>query len=246
MAGRIVYRDAQGRVLTEEDLRAVTGRVRWELVGDEAVPAEARRLHREGREAGGRGAYESALALLEQAWTLAPQWPYPVYDAAFTVLLQGAPVRAEELYARVDRLAPRGFFTCKTTLDVLRRELRGELFDGFSRAFVQLEWVEDPAAKRAALHSITTRFPGFPPAWNQLSQLLTDHAERAAAVERGLAGDPDPETRGALLINRALLLKRTDPAATLAALGLLALDPDSTLGTETGAKVVLAQLVRFE
>jgi hypothetical protein len=33
---------------------------------------------------------------------------------------------AEQYYAHVDRLAPRGFFTCKTSLDGLRRELAGE------------------------------------------------------------------------------------------------------------------------
>jgi hypothetical protein len=49
-----------------------------------------------------------------------------VYDAAFTYLLQGDAVRAEQYYAHVDRLAPRGFFTCKTSLDGLRRELAGE------------------------------------------------------------------------------------------------------------------------
>ena len=53
---------------------------------------------------------------------LAPDWPYPVYDAAFTYLLQGDSLKAEERYAEVDRMAPRGFFTAKTSLDCLRRD----------------------------------------------------------------------------------------------------------------------------
>ncbi|MFF0392373.1 hypothetical protein ACFYS8_27310 [Kitasatospora sp. NPDC004615] len=242
MAGRVVFRDAEGRELTEEDLAGVTGQVGWELVGGEEVPAQARLLHRRGREAGERGEYEEALGLLGQAQALAPGWPHPSYDAAFTVLLQGDAVGAEKLYAEVDRIAPRGFFTCKTTLDTLRRELRGELFDGFSQAFLQLEWLEDPAQKRELLQGIVRRFPDFPPAWKELAALLTDPDEQLTALERGLAGEPDGETRGMLLVNKALLLQHTDPAAAVAVLGSLALDPESTLGAETMAKIVLAQL----
>ncbi|MFD7642602.1 hypothetical protein ACFV4P_18295 [Kitasatospora sp. NPDC059795] len=242
MAGQVVFRDAMGRELTEEDLAGVTGRVSWEPAGGGDVPERARELHRRGREAGERGEYEEALALLEQAQDLAPNWPHPSYDAAFTVLLQGDAARAEELYAGVDRLAPRGFFTCKTTLDLLRRELRGELFDGFSRAFVQLEWVEDPAQKRGLLLGIAERYPELPQAWKELAPLLADPDEQAEAVERGLAAGPDPETLGLLLINKALLLQHSDLRAAVGILGSLALDPDSTLGAETMAKIVLAQL----
>ncbi|MFD8480010.1 hypothetical protein [Kitasatospora sp. NPDC059673] len=242
MTGRVVFRDAEGRELTEEELAGVTGQVGWELVGSDEVPSQARLLHQEGREAGERGDYAAALALLEQAQVLAPGWPHPSYDAAFTVLLQGDAVRAEELYAEVDRLAPRGFFTCKTTLDMLRRELRGELFDGFSQAFLQLEWLEDPEQRRGLLQGIVQRFPGFPPAWKELAALLTDPDEQLAALERGLAGDPDGETRGMLLVNKALLLQHSDLGAAVAVLGELALDPESTLGAETMAKIVLARL----
>jgi len=244
MAGRVVFRDGEGRELTEEDLAGVTGQVGWELVGAGDVTAEARALHRRGREAGERGEYEEALALLGQAQALAPGWPHPSYDAAFTVLLQGDAAGAEKLYAEVDRLAPRGFFTCKTTLDLLRRELRGELFDGFSQAFLQLEWLEDPAQKRELLQGIVQRYPQLPQAWKELAALLTDPDEQSAALERGLAGEPDGETRGMLLINKALLLQHTDPDAAVAVLGGLALDPQSTLGAETMARIVLAQLVQ--
>ena len=101
------------------------GKVRWEVIGSDSIPAEASRLHGQAREAGGRGDYKRALSLLEQAHRLAPEWPYPVYDAAFTYLLQGDSTKAEEHYAEVDRLAPRGFFTAKTSLDCLRREHAG-------------------------------------------------------------------------------------------------------------------------
>jgi hypothetical protein len=42
------------------------------------------RLHKQARQAGGAGDYKKAITLLERASSLAPAWPYPVYDAAFT------------------------------------------------------------------------------------------------------------------------------------------------------------------
>jgi tetratricopeptide (TPR) repeat protein len=218
--------------------------VRWEIIGGDAVPAEAGRLHQEARAAGGQGDYDRALELLDRAHALAPGWPYPVYDAAFTHLLQGDTAKAEERYAEVDRLAPRGFFTCKTSLDGLRRERRGEVPDGFCRTFAMLEWVDDPAKKTAVLQGIVTRYPGFAPAWKQLAQLLDDPGARLDAIARGLEGRPDGETRGMLLINKALVHgQRGDRETAVAILGELALDPASTLGTETLAKAALAHLI---
>ena len=87
MADRLVFRDAAGRELTAQDLKGYTGRVRWEFIGAHDIPPKAGRLHQEAREQGGHGDYARALDLLDQAWDLAPRWPYPVYDAAFTYLL---------------------------------------------------------------------------------------------------------------------------------------------------------------
>src|SRR5262249_52425625 len=158
----------------------------------------------QGRIAGQQGDYERALVLLDQAHALAPGWPFPRYDAAFTVLLNGEASVAENLYEEVDQLAPRGFFTCKTTLDMLRRERAGTLFPGFSRAFIRLEWLNDRDEKMATLHGIVQKYPGFPPAWKELSTLLDDPDERMQAITRGLEGNPDAETKGMLLINQAL------------------------------------------
>jgi tetratricopeptide (TPR) repeat protein len=241
----LLFRDAAGRELTTDDLRGVNGKVRWEVIGAGGIPAEASRLHAEAREAGGRADYTRALNLLEQAHRLAPNWPYPVYDAAFTYLLQGDSTRAEEYYAEVDRMAPRGFFTAKTSLDCLRRERAGVLFSGFCKAFVTLEWMDDKAKKTALLEGIVEKFPAFPAAWKELSSLLEDDDARLRAITRGLEHDPDPETKGMLLINRALVLhRRNDRDGAVKILGELALDPQSTLATEMLAKATLAQVVR--
>ncbi len=244
MAERLVFQDAAGRVLTTQDLEAFTGQVDWEIKCGHTVPTGAVRLHEEARAAGARGEYQRALVLLDAAHALAPGWPYPVYDAAFTYLIQGDTDTAERCYTQVDRLAPRGFFTCKTTLDALRRERAGELPEGFCKAFAALESLDDLPRKKAVLDGIVDRFPGFAPAWKELAALLDGPADRLRAIERGLGARPDAETRGMLLLNKALVLhQRGERDAAIAILGDLALDPASTLATETLAKATLAQIV---
>jgi tetratricopeptide (TPR) repeat protein len=244
MPERLVFQDAAGRVLTTRDLEAFTGQVEWEIKGGHTVPTEAARLHEEARAAGARGEYDRALVLLDAAHALAPGWPYPVYDAAFTYLLQGDTDTAERCYAEVDRMAPRGFFTCKTTLDSLRRERAGELPEGFCKGFAALEALDDLPRKTAILDGIVARFPWFAPAWKELAALLDDPGDRLRAIERGLGAEPDPETRGMLLMNKALVLnQRGERGAAIAILGDLALDPASTLATETLAKATLAQVI---
>jgi len=240
---RLVFRDAAGRELTTDDIRGASGTMRWEVVGAGSIPAEASRLHTQAREAGGRGDLPQALNLLAHARRLAPDWPYPVYDTAFTYLLQGDAAKAEALYAEVDRMAPRGFFTAKTSLDCLRRERTGVLFPGFCKAFASLESMDDKA-KTALLEGIVEKYPAFPPAWKELCTLRADEDARLQAITRGLEHDPDPETKGVLLLNRALILhRRGDRKGAIQILGELALDPGSTLSTEMLAKATLAELV---
>ena len=243
MDERIVFRDASGRVLTERDLRGLTLAVGWEVIGGDGVPPQAARLHAQAREAGRCGDYLRALDLLDEAQGLAPAWPYPVYDAAYAYLLLDETEMAEELYARVDQMAPRGFFSCKTSLDTLRRERAGEVVPGFAKAYAMAQWL-DPASKRSLLESVTGRFPGFAPAWKDLAGLLDDDAGRLRAVERGLAGRPDPQTLGLLLVSKAAILARNgDRDEAISILGTLALSPDSTLDAEHEAKAALAILL---
>lgn len=242
MAERLVFQDADGRALTTRDLEGYTGRVRWEVIGAYDVPEQAKRLHQEAREAGGHGDYARALDLLDAAWDLAPQWPYPAYDAAYTYLLVGEPGMAQELYEQVDQMVPRGYFTCKASLDTLRREQAGELFPGFARAYAAIEWM-DPGEKRRILTGIVNQFPDFALAWKDLSPLLDDDASQLHAIDQGLCGRPDAETFGLLLINKAdILIRQGDWDTGIAVLGELALSPDSTLATEHLAKVKLALL----
>jgi hypothetical protein len=185
------------------------------------------------------------LELFEQARKEAPRWPDPVYDAAFTYLLKGDAKKAEELYAAVDQMAPRGFFTAKTALDCLRREKAGDLKPGTYKLYVLLEWEEDRARKKAILEQVVKRFPKFPSAWKDLALFQDDDKAKLEMIETGLSHSPDGETKGILLINKALVLNKQgkrDEAVRI--LGELALDTGSTLATEHLAKATLANFVK--
>ena len=239
----VVFRAADGRTLTMADLHGLTGTFQYEILGKSNVPAEAESLHKQARQAGGAGDYKKAITLLERASSLAPAWPYPVYDMAFTYLLMKDAENARKYYRKTVELAPRGFFTALTALDALDREAKGDLPAGTYLAYLSLEWMDDPGKKADAVRQLVKQVPGFAPAWKELAMQADTDAEKLAAIEKGLAANPDGETKGILLINKALVLDRSgDHDGAVRLLGELALDPASTYATEHLAKVTLANV----
>lgn len=219
----------------------------WAVVGSENISERARELHDAGREEGKKGNYARALELFKQASDEAPAWPYPVYDAAFTCLLQGDAENADRFYQQVDKMAPHGFFTAKTAVDCLRRERAGDVIPGTYKAFVALEWMDNEQKKRAVLEQIVKTCPKFPPAWKELAVLRQGDPAKLDAMEHGLSQNPDGETKGILLINKAIILERQGKRdAAIQMLGDLALDPESTLATESLAKFTLRNLLAHQ
>lgn len=237
----VLFHAPDGRALTVEELRGATGRFRYEVLGRDHVPEQATDLHQRARQAGSRGDHAEAMTLLKQASALAPAWPYPVYDMAFTHLLDKDFEGARAHYQQTLRLAPRGFFTAITALDTLLREESGDLPRGTYLSYLSLEWAVDPADRKAAAADLSRRVPTFAPVWKELATFAEDDEERLALLERGLAATPDPETKGTLLINKALVLDaRGDRAAAAHILTDLARDPHSTYAVEHMARATLA------
>jgi len=175
---------------------------------------------------------------------MARSWPYPVYDAAWTYILKNDAARAEEKYDEVNKLAPRGYFTTKTALDCLRRERSGEIGSGAYKILVLLEDTPE-SDQRRVLSALVQKWPRFPAAWEKLSLVLNDDISRLAAIESGLMYEPDDETKGALLLNKALALDRQGKKGdAVKILGSLALDPQSTMNSEITAKFALRQILR--
>ena len=236
MTGRVDFRD--GKLLD------VTGKVQYETIGKSNVSPAAESLHQQARQAGGRGDYETAIALFQQASELAPAWPYPIYDRAYTHLLIKDFDAARMYYQRTLELSPRGFFTAITALHTLVREKNGDLPIGTYLAYLSLEWTENEAQRDGAAREMVKQIPQFAPAWKEFASLCDDDDERFAAIEKGLAASPDAETKGMLEINKALVLNlKGDQAAAVRILEELALDPKSTFGTEHSAKAALSILL---
>jgi len=239
----VVFRDAQGRLLSPEDLQKATGPLRYEVYDSGPVSPAAKALHQQGRDAGARGNYEEALALFTRAASLAPRWPYPMYDRAYTHLLMKNFDAALVDYRRTADLAPRGFFTTLTAVDTLVREQKGEFPQGLYLAYMMLEPIQDAAEKRELLEQFVDKYPRFAPGWKQFANLAETGADRLKAIEKGLKADPDPETKGILLLNQALVLHssgRYDPALLM--LRELVADPSSTLGTVALAETMLKMI----
>lgn len=241
----VVFVDASGRSLKLDELEGLSGNFNYEILGTEEVSAEAIQLHKQARQAGEAGDTNQAISLLAQASQLSPLWPYPVYDMAFAYLLLGDAKNAQKYYEKTIKLSPRGFFTAITALHTLKREERGELPVGTYLAYLSLEWLTNPQEKSQMVQRFVSQIPSFAPGWLELAALSSTDPSILSAIDSGLSANPDPETKGLLLINRALLLERRgDHEGAVRVSGELALDPASTYGTEHMAKVTLAYLVQ--
>jgi tetratricopeptide (TPR) repeat protein len=241
----IIFRGADGRALTMDDLRGLSGTFRYEIMGHSNVPTEAQSIHKLARHAGQSGDYKTAITLLQQARSLSPQWPYPPYDMAFTYLMMTDRESARAYYRKTVELSPRGFFEAITAAAALEREQKGDLPSGTYLKYLSLEWTADAGKKKDIVHQLVTGAPGFAPGWKELATLLNDDDEQLVAIERGLTANPDRDTRGVLLINKALILHRKgDRGGAIHMLVEVALDPASTYATEHMAKISLANLIQ--
>jgi tetratricopeptide (TPR) repeat protein len=238
----VAFTDGQGHTLTLDELRTVGEKVKLEVRGAASVPTEAERLHQEGRAAGARGDYGTAQSLLTRSAELAPSWPYPFYDRAFTHLLEHDFDAALRDYQRTVELAPGGFFMAEVAVNTLTRESTGEFFSGLYAAFAMLEHM--PTDQRSSIaEQLVEKYPSFAPGWNEHADFVTDPLKRLEAIENGLAARPDRHTRGLLMVKKAVttsLLGDVDGALRM--LQQLASDSIQSPGTRALAEFALARL----
>jgi tetratricopeptide (TPR) repeat protein len=206
---QIIYKDQAGHIINKNDLAHCTGQVNYEIMNNHTIQSAAKQLHNEARILGQSGKYDEAIEKLEAAIKIEPVWAYPVYDLAFTYLLKGDSIKALEYYQKTDQLAPKGFFTTKTALYSLEGEKTGKFPTGLYMAYMQIEWTDAAAEKMQIAKIITERVPAYAPAWKELATLTNDNTLRLEAINTGLSKDPDTETKGILLINKAIVLNNT-------------------------------------
>lgn len=143
----IVFTDSSGKQISKEELSKSTGKFDFQIYGAEGVPEIAKQLHNQARTFGQMGDHSKAIETLLKAHELAPKWPYPLYDLAYTYLIQDDSENALKYYRLTDELAPRGFFTSKTALFTLEKEKKGEYPSGIYQLYMSLEWIDDPEVK---------------------------------------------------------------------------------------------------
>lgn len=239
----IVFRDKLGHSLSKNDLQNTTGQVNYEIMDNQNINATADQLHKEARQLGQSGKYDLAIAKLQEAIKIQPDWAYPAYDLAFTYLLKGDFENALKFYKKTDELAPKGFFTTKVALYTLEGEQTGKFPKGLYLAYLQIEWTDNKEQKLEIAKTLTDKVPDFAPAWKELSNLLNGDAERLKAIEQGLSKNPDADTAGMLKINKAILLNNAgkgEEAKNL--LGNLIFSADATTATVEMAKFTLKSI----
>jgi tetratricopeptide (TPR) repeat protein len=206
---------------------------------EQNIDLKAKKLHIEARELGQAGNYDSSIAKLEQAIAIQPGWAYPYYDLAFTYLLKGDFDNALKFYQKTEELEPKGFFTTKTALYTLEGERSGKFPKGLYGYYLQVEWAEGADKKLEIVKTIIANVPDFAPAWKELALLSDSEVMKGKAIEEGLSKDPDADTKGILLINKAIIMneagKREEALQILADL----IDSPAT----TTANIELAKLV---
>ncbi len=239
----IIFKDSLGNVLTKSDFANITGQINYEIMGDQKIDTRAQALHQEARELGQKGEYDLSIAKLEEAIKIQPTWAYPTYDLAYTYLLKGDFDNALKFYKKTDELEPKGFFTAKTALYSLEGEKSGKFPKGLYVTYLQIEWTNDASKKLEIANTITQKVPDFAPAWKELANMLNDKTERLNAIEKGLSKNPDAETKGILIMNKAIILdgdgKKEDAKKLL---GNLIFSSDITFGNLELAKFALKSI----
>lgn len=237
---KIIFKDKAGHIISESDLNNCTGQVNYEIMSKHTIPLAAKALHDEARAFGQAGRYEEAIQKLEEVIRMEPGWAYPVYDLAFTYLLKGDSTQALAYYHQTDKLEPRGFFTTKTAIYSLEGEKAGKFPSGLYLAYMQIEWTADQAKKMEIAKAIIEQVPAYAPAWKDLANLTNDNVLRLQAINTGLSKDPDADTKGVLLINKAIVLNASgEKDAAKRMLGDIIFSSDATIGNIELAKFTL-------
>jgi tetratricopeptide (TPR) repeat protein len=236
----IEFSDEFGNPIKLSAFPDYTGSVSYKIIGRETIDEQATAMHNKARLLGSEGKYDQAIEYFQKAAGLDPNWPYPLYDLAFTYLLKGDQERAIEYYQKVEKLAPEGFFTTNVAIDTITREQQGTLYPGAYLEIVSIENVREPSEKVRILKDMLTKSEEFPAAWEKLSWLLKDPSARMAAIENGLSYNPDLLTKGKLLINKATILRdQGDEDGSDEILVSIAMDEHSTLDVKAMATLSL-------
>ncbi len=143
----------------------------------------------------------------EQAHLNVPGWEAPLLRLGEVSLQLGDLDGAVSWYQRAEVLPTSTTREPAAVQACVARE-REERLEAGTCARYAATWREPGRVRRASLESLLATEPDLAPAWADLVALLDDPALQLAAIEEGLAQDPDPATYGILMVHRTMLMRQ--------------------------------------
>ncbi|MBI2644919.1 hypothetical protein HYW94_01940 [Candidatus Uhrbacteria bacterium] len=209
------------------------------------IPQEAHTLHNQARTAGGRGEYDIAIDCFFKVHEIAPLWPYPVYDLAYTYLLKQDYENALKYYELTNQLAPHGFFTSKTAADILRKEKEGIYPEGLYTAYLSgIENEPSNQKKFELIQKLLIKAPNFALGYLTFANLVGDEQQKLELIGYGLENDPDTDTRTSLLIAKSIVLdKMRQHSEAVEILGDVIFNIETSKNLKVMAYITLASIV---
>jgi hypothetical protein len=141
-------------------------------------------------------------------------------------------------FQKTIELAPGGFHEAEVAVDTLTRESAGEFARGLYAVFARLEHM--PKDQRCFIvGQLLAKNPTFAPGWREQANCVAEPVPCLEVIERGLSSRPDRQTRGLLLVQKAMTMSSigdTDGAVNV----LRPLADSTSLSTRVWAEIALA------
>jgi len=234
--------ERDGRVTELSQLSTIEGAVRFLLERNRPTLAPASVLCRKGNELAGQAKYDEALGFYRDAARADPYDPDPHYQAGITLLLLQRYPEAIEEYEKVNALAP-GWFHIGSDLWVAQELLAGRLtHEAFFAAWAFENVAMEPGEKLKLIDQVIARFPQFSHLYLQRGlalEALDRKQEAIAALDQGLATDPEPDIHSRLLAQRAALSGQADQRRLFSEILEM---PTANMMSRTFAEVVLRRV----
>jgi hypothetical protein len=168
-------------------------------------PPAAIRLQSAGEQEAAAGRWDIAGRYFGQAHRNAPDWKAPLTALGRVSLETGALTMALQWFDALGALPEDRDRMGAALSECVRRELALTVPHGVCRQYFYAR-IESDERRRAALESVLSLAPELAPGWADLVALIEDPASRHAAIDRGLAANPDSLSWGVLAAQRQALL----------------------------------------
>eukprot|EP01084_Bolivina_argentea_P300771 518712_1 len=211
------------------------------------IPPTAKTIYQEAIQKRSNGKYKEARDELLFAHNIVPQWEYPLYELAYTYLLQKDYKNALIYYKKTNSLFPsgHGFLNTQTAIWSLRNEKKNNKFKkGLYYDYVMIETL-DKSEQLHAYQQIINTYPYYAPAYNKIALIGNDMETKQNAIDDGLAlidteFGVDKETGGMLYIQQALMYwENSDFDSAKRVLAELIMGDNVTFHNENMAKWIM-------